>query len=264
MLKDKMLQNRNDRHACVQNNVPEAKTLPSDELESLCRCFERMVVPRNHTFIEQGDTADGSIYIVSHGAVEMFNANQVAREQHYQSGPRCGIRRLRILIEGSLFGAVPLGTVVPFSFVAQSSPCEVLRTSLKQLERLPPAVRSGIQDRVHAATRWRINTTLPLLGGKLPQAFERTNSIPANLRLRQLRSPLQQSLKKGRLSPLGASLPGLAQPLHQGFSHHTWGGPFLASGELGVEGRERSHRSAADPQINKSRSLPSRLFVERS
>jgi len=135
----------------LRNVVPGMRHLPQDIVDRVSYYFTREKVPRNHTFVEQGEECDGSFYFIWQGSVESY---------HYDASS--GFRRRGIMLQGSIFAAVPPGAPAPFSVVATSSTCEVLHVKPENRKHLPDSVIRKLREVLDQTLSRRSSQCLPL------------------------------------------------------------------------------------------------------
>lgn len=154
----------------LQSAVPGMRDLPREAVEKVSCYFKKMEVPRNHTFFEQGQELNGSIYFISRGTAES-----------YQYDADGGFTRRPSMLNGSVFAAVPRGTAATCSVVSTSSTCEVLHVSAEDKLHLPDVVLRKLREVLEETASRRKNQCLPLSPmGKTGTTFYTTNKLQAN------------------------------------------------------------------------------------
>jgi CRP-like cAMP-binding protein len=137
ILKAAMVKARDAKLQFIREIVPGVRNLPLDDgqVDKFLYYFAKESVPRNHFFLEQGEIMDGSIYFIWQGAVESYHQESTG-----------GLRRKAIMLEGSIFAAVPQGSRSPMSLQAQSTPCEVLRVKPENRKHFPDCVIRSLRE----------------------------------------------------------------------------------------------------------------------
>jgi len=223
VVKQEMVKTKQEKSDFLQTYVPGMRQLEGRKLESMLDHFVRKTVPWNHVFVEQGEVGDGSIYFVSKGSVEFYTTN-FPENTGEALLPEKGFRRLRVMIKGGVFGAVPLKASMSYTAVARSSPCEVLQVTMDHLKLLPEAVRKGLRkllDQTMASqTAFPSQNAVSIVdpasrgasrGGRRPQgagAAKALPSLPAQVP-RPQSSKIPRPLSGKIPRPLDGKFPGL-------------------------------------------------------
>lgn len=174
--------------------VPGVRGLPDAKVEAMLYYFNQLKVPRNHTFIEQGQTLDGSIYFIDQGSCESYLRND------------SGFMRRGIMLQGSLFGAVPQGATANFSVVSTSNSCEVLHVKPESKKHLPDSVMRALREVLDETIKRRSAQCLPLAPvGILASQPPNTNT---HLVKKQILPPVRNT-KVPR--PLSGKIPAIIQ-----------------------------------------------------
>lgn len=197
ILKADMKKAKDQKVAFLHDIVPGVRTLQVDAIDRILYYFTKESAPRNHFFFEQGEILDGSIYFIWQGSVESY-----FRDSRTGSTTRRGI-----MLRGSVFGAVPAGSLAQFSIVSTSSPCEVLRVKPESRKHFPDCVIRSLREVLDRSIERRstqcsplapmgsVFQTLPsLVKQQLPQA--RNRKVP-----RPLSGKIPSIVTQGRASP---------------------------------------------------------------
>lgn len=168
ILKAQIKKTNREKIDFLKAHAPVMRSLPDATCDTVLRNIENVSVPRHHMFITLGEMADSSVYFVWKGAVECFGkAPQTALEK--RSTPR-KVEPLKfgILMKGSVFGSVTSTIPMPYSIIAASSPCEVLRISADILRQLPDSIVQGLHKFIEQGmSRRRERQQLPGAVGEM-------------------------------------------------------------------------------------------------
>jgi len=175
VLKREMARAKDEKLEFLRKYVPGMRSLPERMAEGLLHHFDKKTVPLNHVFVEQGELADGSIYFVWQGSVEFYTQSGKQADGSFSLLPDSSFRRLRVLIKGGVFGAVPVDMRVPFTAVARSAPCEVLHVTMQHLKQLPEPVMRGLRKLLDQTLVWASENCAPIL--TMSRESERRGSI---------------------------------------------------------------------------------------
>jgi CRP-like cAMP-binding protein len=190
LLKNELNRTKEEKLKFLRTHVPGVRTLQPSIAERLLYYFNKETVPRNHVFIKQGAILQGDIYFVWEGSVES-----------YANLPRGAFLRRGILLRGSIFAAIPLGSPAPFTVVATSSPCEVLHVKPEFRKHIPESVLSSVREIMEQTLVRRNGQCTPLIPvlpdvNKL-QSLPRPSSQPTGKDARRRKTclmPLTQDL----------------------------------------------------------------------
>jgi len=160
LLKADMKRAKEKKLEFVRSVVPGARNLTPEIIDKMMYYFVKETVPRNHVFIEQGELLDGSIYFICEGSVESYLRDPATG----------GFVNRGILLQGSLFAAVPQGTRSTFTMVSKSSSCEVLHVKPESRKHLPECVLRSLRVILDQHIARRSAQSLPLapLGSVFP------------------------------------------------------------------------------------------------
>jgi len=161
VLKREMARTKDEKLEFLRTYVPGMRALPERMVEGLLHHFDKKTVPLNHVFLEQGEVADGSIYFVWQGSVEFYTQTGKSTGG-FSLLPGSNFRRLRMLIKGGVFGAVPVDMRVPFTAVARSAPCEVLHITMQHLKQLPEHLLRGVRKLLDQTLVWTSENCSPV------------------------------------------------------------------------------------------------------
>jgi len=201
LLKAEMKKAKDKKLAFLRGIVPGVRILAADTAERILYYFNKVTVPRNHYFIEQGEVLDGSIYFIWQGSVESY-----ARD-----APGGGFHRRAIMLQGSVFAAVPQGARAPFSVVSTSSPCEVLHVKPESRKHLPDGVIRSLREVLDNNVSRRSAQCLPL--SPMGSVFK---SPQLGIHSKQRENKQLQRPRSGKIPrPLSGKIP----PLLQGQRH---------------------------------------------
>jgi len=184
----------------MRSFVPGSRKLSQEALERIMYYFVKEAFPRNHSFFEQGEVMDGSVYFIWQGSVETYS-----RDLH--TG---GFMRMGILMPGSLFAGVPQGGIAQFSAVAMSADCEVLRVKPESKRHLPDCIVGGLRDVLEATVTRRTTECTPLspMGsafGPRPMTIHGSSTLsPIRHRESKLQPPRNEKVPR----PLSGRMPG--------------------------------------------------------
>jgi CRP-like cAMP-binding protein len=128
-------------HDFLCKHIPGIRALPKHERNVVTSCFDKLLVPKGHTFIVQGERAKKAIYIVYHGSVGL-NCREVSK---FTGLPVPGARQAFLLGRGKLFGSV--GNRTPESFSVKCiTNCEVLHIPSERMKMLPQTLVQSIKE----------------------------------------------------------------------------------------------------------------------
>lgn len=130
--------------------------MPMTEHDPMFDLFEKQDFPLSHVFLKQGMPGDGSIYFIWKGLVEFVHRDM---PHFYNSSavPDTGLQRLGTATVGGMFASVPANMLEPFTVVATSSTCEILRISRQKQKNLPDRLVDYLKDIFEQSTAWRLS-----------------------------------------------------------------------------------------------------------
>merc|ERR1719326_1659054 len=191
ILKTQMNKAKEKKIDFLRSHIPGVRNMPGDSIEKMLYYFVNETVPRNHFFLEQGEVLDGSIYFIWKGSAES-----------YLRDPAGGLLRRGIMLEGSIFAAVPQGTRASFSVVATSSPCEILHVKPESRKHFPDCVIRSLREVLDQTISRRSNQCLPL--APMGSMFDAKTRPGAELHSRkQLPHPRSEKVPR----PLSGKIP---------------------------------------------------------
>jgi len=152
VLKSELHNTQRNKVEFLRQHVPGVRALPETTAERILYYFHREVFPKNHVFVRQGSILTGDIYFVWEGAVES-----------YSNLPDGGLRRRGILLKGSIFGAIPIGSPAPFTVMATTAPCEVLHVKPEFRKNIPESVLASVRENMEQTLVRRMHQCAPLM-----------------------------------------------------------------------------------------------------
>jgi len=121
----------------IRDYFPRVRSVPNAMAERVMYSFAKRSFGRGgHVLFRQGQESDGSIYFVWNGSVEL-HAKDSSLIVKGAPMPSAGVKRLGVLLKGSIFGAEPRGSPCNYSATSTSSPCEVLHLVHEKAKTLP-------------------------------------------------------------------------------------------------------------------------------
>lgn len=164
---------KDDKLIVLMSFLPLLRDLPSDVVKNAIDYFKEEVCTLKSIFFRQGDTTDGSLYLLSHGAVSLHvrDSDDTAESTGFRLH---GLRPLRMLHPGSCFSAGVAGKLATATAVAARAPCKVFRVKGANLQYLPAALRQSLERLAHRSPEGQ-----PLLQNKvmLHDVIEETSAI---------------------------------------------------------------------------------------
>lgn len=121
--------------------VPGLQALPKAERTVAAKAFRKMSLPAGHTFLEQGERAKRSIYVILRGEVRL-SCRDISK---YSGLDVPGVHVQDMLGKGDFFGS--MGAAARETFTARcSTACEVFCVDKDALRTLPKSMLCAIQE----------------------------------------------------------------------------------------------------------------------
>jgi CRP-like cAMP-binding protein len=140
----------------LKAHAPVMRWQNENTSEMVLRLIEHITVPRHHCFFMAGDIPDGSIYFIWEGAVECQERVLETCLDGRPTSRKEEVRKHGLLMKGTIFGRVCTKGPMPYSVVAATAPCEVLRLAPDSQKQLPDPLVQGLRDMIEQAMSRRI------------------------------------------------------------------------------------------------------------
>jgi len=170
-----------EKIAFLCRHIPGMRDLTGKKLKKAAYCFQKAVFPRGYVFLAQGTSAKKGIFIVTSGSVELY-CRERAVTSACTGAPSPEVRRLGVLVRGSLFGSSVASGPEPFTAVVHNSPCEVFYVSGGRLNEVPFVIREGVRKLLAQTMLLRLQRCDPALDTPLTASFLCPAETPSNSR----------------------------------------------------------------------------------
>lgn len=234
LLKQEIQRAKHEKMMFLQVHCPGCKRLSAlrmRKINTVMYSFEKLTVPRGHSFFKQGAVSPVGVYLVVSGSVELRSKGTLATTSPGLYKPQT--HKLGALLKGAAFGCPLPGLPETFGAIATSS-CEVYCSTGANFLRLPRSIQQAIQDNLIETMLWRVENFCPDTSFDIGVASSSCNSSacysqPCSPAGSAFSGPLRAHFARDRVIPSKASVSQPASPSRCITSEKRWHGEKHAS-----------------------------------